>query len=213
MSIASNIKRLRESHGMSQLEFGNIAGVTDKAVSTWETGKKEPRMGAIQKIADHFGLKKSDIIEDSDSTSFKIPSNATPATDVPMIPEVGEIAAGVPILADQNIIGYLPAEGIKNPEEYFYLRVNGDSMINAGIPDGSSVLIHKQSCAEDGQIVACMVNGDSATLKRFKQLGGTVLLIPENSKYKPIIVKSADFETGYARICGIAVRCLTIKEL
>ena len=57
MSIASNIKHLREAHGMSQAEFGNIAGVTDKAVSSWETGKKEPRMGAIQKIADHFGIK------------------------------------------------------------------------------------------------------------------------------------------------------------
>ena len=58
MSIASNIKHLREAHGMSQAEFGNIAGVTDKAVSSWETGKKEPRMGAIQKIADHFGIRK-----------------------------------------------------------------------------------------------------------------------------------------------------------
>lgn len=64
MSIAENIKRLRTEHGLSQAEFGAIAGVTDKAVSTWEKGIKEPRMGAIQKIADHFHIKKSDIIED-----------------------------------------------------------------------------------------------------------------------------------------------------
>ena len=64
MSIAENIKRLRLAHGMSQAEFGAIAGVTDKAVSTWETGAKEPRMSAIAKLAEYFQIQKSDIIED-----------------------------------------------------------------------------------------------------------------------------------------------------
>lgn len=67
MSIATNIKELRLKHGLSQKEFAKIAGVSDKAVSTWENGTKEPRMGTIQKIADYFGLKKSDIIEDKDT--------------------------------------------------------------------------------------------------------------------------------------------------
>ncbi len=67
MSIADNIKRLRLDHGLSQAEFGAIAGVTDKAVSTWETGAKEPRMGAIQKLADHFHISKSEIIDDAPS--------------------------------------------------------------------------------------------------------------------------------------------------
>lgn len=69
MSIAENIRRLRLSHGLSQAEFGAIAGVTDKAVSTWETGAKEPRLGAIQKLADHFHLTTSDIIEGGASQS------------------------------------------------------------------------------------------------------------------------------------------------
>lgn len=64
MSIAENIKQLRMLHKMNQVEFGIIAGVSDKAVSSWETGEKTPRIGAIQKIADHFGILKSDIIED-----------------------------------------------------------------------------------------------------------------------------------------------------
>lgn len=67
MSIATNIKELRLKYGLSQKEFAKIAGVSDKAVSTWENGTKEPRMGTIQKIADYFGLKKSDIIEDKDT--------------------------------------------------------------------------------------------------------------------------------------------------
>lgn len=65
MSIAENIKRLREAHGITQAELGEIAGVSDKAVSSWEAGIKFPRMGAVQKIADHFGIKKSAIVDDN----------------------------------------------------------------------------------------------------------------------------------------------------
>ena len=72
MSIGKNIKRIRESHDLTQAEFGKIAGVTDKAVSTWENGSADPRMGAIQRIADYFGIKKSDIIDDDSSSSIEL---------------------------------------------------------------------------------------------------------------------------------------------
>ena len=65
MSIGENIKKLREMNNLTQKEFAKIAGLSDKAVSTWENGIKEPRMGAIQKIADYFGLQKSNIIEEN----------------------------------------------------------------------------------------------------------------------------------------------------
>lgn len=65
MSIGDNIKRLRTSNNLSQIELGKIAGVTDKAVSTWENGEKIPRMGAIERMAQHFGITKSAIIEDT----------------------------------------------------------------------------------------------------------------------------------------------------
>ena len=64
LSISDNIKKLRELYNLSQSDLAKIAGVSDKAVSTWERGAREPRMGAIQKIAEHFGLKKSNLIED-----------------------------------------------------------------------------------------------------------------------------------------------------
>ncbi len=71
MAIGDNIKNLRLKHGLSQLELADVVGVSDKAVSTWEQNKVIPRMGAIQKMADYFGIQKSDIIE---------PSNAVPLT-------------------------------------------------------------------------------------------------------------------------------------
>jgi transcriptional regulator with XRE-family HTH domain len=64
MGISDNIKKLRERYGLTQQDLADIAGVTNKAVSAWETGQKEPRMGAIEKIANRFGIKKSNIIED-----------------------------------------------------------------------------------------------------------------------------------------------------
>lgn len=78
MPIGENIKRLRAMHGLSQKELAQIAGVSDKAVSTWENGTKEPRMGAVQKIADHFGLKKSNLIEDN---GLEINITPAPASD------------------------------------------------------------------------------------------------------------------------------------
>lgn len=71
MSIGNKIKYLRESKDMTQVEFGRIAGVSDKAVSTWENGSAEPRMGAVQKIADYFGVSKGWIIDDSISSSLE----------------------------------------------------------------------------------------------------------------------------------------------
>lgn len=70
LSIAENIKKLREYYNISQKELAQIAGVTDKAISTWETGNNEPRIGAIQKISEHFNIKKSDLIEDSGWKNF-----------------------------------------------------------------------------------------------------------------------------------------------
>lgn len=65
MGIAENIKHLRTDNNLTQVEFGRIAGVSDKAVSTWEAGIKEPRMGAIKRIAAHFGLSINDLVGDN----------------------------------------------------------------------------------------------------------------------------------------------------
>lgn len=81
LSIAENIRRLRESRGMSQTEFGKIAGVSDKAVSTWENGLKIPRMGAVQKLADYFGIQKSDILDD-ETDSSNLAKRTTTLTDI-----------------------------------------------------------------------------------------------------------------------------------
>jgi transcriptional regulator with XRE-family HTH domain len=70
--ISENIKKIRIRYDLNQHELAEIAGVTNKAVSAWETGNKEPRMGAIEKIANHFGIKKSNIIEKDGMDNIEI---------------------------------------------------------------------------------------------------------------------------------------------
>ena len=122
-----------------------------------------------------------------------------------LIPILGVIKAGIPTLAQQEVKGYASAD-VSRPEEYFYLEVSGDSMKNAGIQTGDLVLIHQQPRAENGQIVVCLVQQEDATLKRFRRQGDWVILQPENPAYEPRIVPMGDFETGEARIVGVATK-------
>ena len=109
------------------------------------------------------------------------------------------------MLAQQDLEGYAAAD-VPDPEEHFYLRVTGNSMINAGIREGDLVLIRRQETAENGQIVACLVDGEDATLKRFRAQKGVVILQPENPDYEPKIIPWTDFASGSARIIGVAVK-------
>lgn len=104
-----------------------------------------------------------------------------------VVPVLGRVTAGVPILAVEDIQGYVPvSESIRRGRELFALRVVGESMINAGILDNDIVVVHKTPVAENGQIVVAMIN-DEATVKRFYKEDGHFRLQPENDSYEPII--------------------------
>ena len=108
--------------------------------------------------------------------------------EVVNVPIVGEIAAGQPILAVQNIDNYfpVPAEYMPN-QQTFMLKVKGDSMINAGIFNGDTLIVKQQDTARNGEIVAALVD-DSATVKTFYKEDGHIRLQPENDSMDPIIV-------------------------
>ncbi len=102
------------------------------------------------------------------------------------IPLLGRIAAGSPILAEENIEDYLTfPESMFTKGEYFALNVKGDSMIEGGIHDGDIAIIKKQNTANNGEIIAALLE-DEATLKIFSKAGNAVKLVPMNSAYKPI---------------------------
>ena len=104
------------------------------------------------------------------------------------LPVVGRVAAGAPVLAEEHIEDYCQVDpGIFHPRADYLLRVSGDSMIDIGIHDGDLLAVHRTRHAENGQIVVARI-GDEVTVKRFRQRGAIVRLLPENPDYEPIRV-------------------------
>ena len=121
------------------------------------------------------------------------------------VPLLGRIAAGAPILADENVEDYLTVpSGYAGEDEHFALRVSGESMIGAGILDGDVVVVRRQDSADEGDFVAALVPGpgeDEATVKRLHRQDGKVLLVPENPSLEP-------FELGDGQVIGKVVAVL-----
>ncbi|WP_110928385.1 XRE family transcriptional regulator [Bacillus massiliglaciei] len=205
MSIGKNIKKLREMHNLSQKDLAEIAGVTDKAVSTWENGIKEPRMGAIQKIADHFGIRKSDIIEDKTSkvNPISLKHHNIDGFSKP-VPLLGSIAAGLPIemVAVQEWVN-VPFEIADKYPDAFLVKVTGDSM-NKVVPPDALALIDPTQEVKNGDIAAVAVNGYDATLKRFYKFQDGITLEPEsyNPKHTTQFYNSKEQEFNPIHIKG-----------
>jgi repressor LexA len=118
------------------------------------------------------------------------------------LPLVGRVAAGAPILAEANIEEYVDVPAfLRRDDDDFVLRVQGDSMADAGIFNGDFIVVHAQDQVQNGEIVVALV-GDEATTKRFYNEGRTVRLQPENDLYEPIIV-SADEVELVGRVVGV----------
>jgi repressor LexA len=108
------------------------------------------------------------------------------------IPLLGRIAAGSPILAEENIEDYLSfPESAFRSGDFFALRVRGDSMLDEGIHDGDIAIIKKQKTANNGEVVAALIE-DEATLKIFKRERGKIKLLPANPAYEPLILNDVD---------------------
>lgn len=129
-------------------------------------------------------------------------------TQVIGIPIFNEIAAGTPIVINNDLQGgfYLSKEWIKSPQESFILKIKGDSMINANINNGDFVVIKKQISANNGEIVAVDIDGN-ATIKRLMVMGSNVLRIPENNDYEPIMLPAEE-----VRVIGVAVGVVKDKN-
>ena len=126
--------------------------------------------------------------------------------EVVNVPLIGSVAAGQPILAEENIENYfpIPVEFLPN-ESIFMLRVKGESMINAGIFDGDQVLVKQQNTARNGEIVVALLE-DSATVKRFYKENGYYRLQPENDSMEPIL-------TDHVEILGTVIGLIRLMGM
>ena len=145
----------------------------------------------------HFHLKhleEAGVIEKGAGKGRAITLTASAAVQEDRVPIVGNVAAGSPILAEECIEDYLTFDTGGRGDEFFALRVRGESMLNAGILPGDLVVVQRQQTARNGEIVVAMIE-DEATVKTYSRQNGHVWLLPENDAYEPI-------DGTYAQILG-----------
>ncbi len=137
-------------------------------------------------------------------TELSLAKTGTRYLEIIELPIVGRVAAGYPILAEENIEGTLSIQSnlLNNRNESFGLKVKGDSMIDAGIFEGDVVIVNKQPDAKNGDIVVAMLH-DEATLKRYQRKGTVVQLIPENTNYNVIEVNNMEEFSIIGRVLGV----------
>ncbi len=182
---------LRVESGMSQEEVAEYLRLHDpdsnadkSIISRYEKqGVKPKTFKTVEMLARLFGVEVNYLTGYSDNKFGNI-------KDGRLIPILGTIAAGKPILAQEDIKGYeyiLPEENID-----FCLKVKGDSMINTRICDGDVVYVRKQDNVENGEIAVVIIDDEEATLKRFHRIDGTIFLRAENPNYNEIVISKKD---------------------
>jgi repressor LexA len=181
---------LRKENNLSQEELANNLNVkygmdTNKGtISKYEKGIHVPVFTVVDNLSDYFGVTSDYLMGRSDNKFY------ADNTGINKIPILGTIAAGGPMTAIENIIGYEYA----NDNCDYCLKVKGDSMIGARINDGDIVFIHKQPDVESGEIAAVIIDNEEVTLKRVLKINGTIILHPENPNHKDLIFTKASYK-------------------
>ncbi len=205
--ILETIQRAIGNNGYppSMREIGVSVGLASLSSVTHQLGqleklgyiRRDPRRPRAMEI-----LLPLQLNDESESASKEPAAQPEPAddtkvielstsADTTMVPLVGRIAAGGPILAEQSVedVFSLPRQLVGHGE-LFMLRVSGDSMVDAAICDGDWVVVRRQQTADNGDIVAALLD-EEATVKTFRQRDGHTWLLPQNSRYEPILGDSA----------------------
>lgn len=193
--LGDNLKKYRQMRNFSLEVLGEKIGVQKKTVQRYEKGEIKIDMNRLSDMADALGVDMPRLLEGTESFLGIKPDD----TSLVKLPIVGKISCGNGMLAFEEIEGYeyTPASWL-NGGDYFYLRAQGDSMINARISDGDLVLIRRQTEVEDGEIAAVLIE-DSVYLKRVYVRDNALILQSENPAYPPIV---ADSKKGTMRIIG-----------
>ena len=169
------IKELRKQKGLSQRELAQLCNVHQTAVSQWEKGRTSPDSESLKILSSVLGVSVARLIggEDIDSKT--------------LIPVLGFVRAGIPMEAIEDILDYeeISAE-MASRGEYFGLKIKGDSM-HPLFQEGDTVIVRRQPDVDSGEVAVVLVNGNDATVKKLIKKDTSILLVPENSAYEPMI--------------------------
>lgn len=181
------LRKQRMRLGYTQQDVAKRLGITRQAYSNYEAGLREPDYATLRALSRLFRCSADRLIGN------EVEDGGT------RIPILGTVKGGYDRLAQQEYEGYAAAD-VSEPDEYFYLRVTGDSMAPQ-IEAGDLALIHSQQSVENGQIAVILLQDDEATIKRVLFAGKNVILQPLNPVYAPVVLESGD-----CRILGRVVR-------
>ena len=195
--LYQNIKKYRLANDWTQEDLSRRMGYKEKSIiSKIEKGKLDLSRSKVEEFAKVFGVSPASLmgwtdtkkIEGSDGNTYEIAKNEEYVDPGYTIRLLGRVAAGIPIEAQESLgIEIEVPFKYSNREEYFGLKIKGDSM-EPKISNGDIVIVHLQECAESGDIIIAQVSQGDATCKRFMQYGDTVLLRSFNSAYEDIDV-------------------------
>ncbi|PLR84627.1 LexA family transcriptional regulator [Bacillus canaveralius] len=217
-SFGEKLKSLRIQRGLSQEELADKLNekydskINKAMISKWENSKEEPRMESVRNIANFFGKTLDEMLGlDTDKSSVSLHETASPyGVHTRQVPIVGSIAAGTPILAEENIEGYLPVlSSFLGDREYFYLKVKGHSM-NLEFKEGSYVLVEKTPMVENGQIAVILIDGTEATVKKLLFKGDNLVTLVPMSTDPTHEPKIYDLTKDSVQIIGRVVQAVKV---
>lgn len=197
--FSKNLNFYISNSGKQQKEVAKDLDISPTTFNTWCVGKIMPRMGKVQKIADYFGIGKSDLIDDKSAIVGKQTRKGV------VINVLGRVAAGIPIEAVEDIIDTEEiTEELAKTGTFFGLQIHGDSM-EPRMCEGDVVIVRQQDDAESGDIVIAMVNGDDATCKRLRKYRDGIELISNNPSYEPMFFSNEEILSKPVKIIGKVV--------
>lgn len=211
-SVGKLIYDRRTELGITQKEVADFVGVSEATVSRWESGHidnmRRDRIAALSKI-----LRLSPLaimgIDDTDLSTC-IPNMVPIDTRTFRVPIVGRVAAGRPIVADEEIVGYeyIDNKYSKDGHEYFGLRIVGKSM-EPTIMDGDIVIVRRQNYVENGEIAIVLIDGEEATAKEIKESADGITLIGHNTAvYTPHFYSAQEVKNLPVQIIGRVVQSI-----
>ena len=193
--LGDTLKSLRLAHGYTQVDLAKSLNLDKSSVAKYETNKSTPSLDVLVNLAQIFGV----------TVDYILGNAPAPTERGVSIPVLGDVQAGLPMEAVENIIDYeeIP-ESMARSGEYFGLRIRGASM-EPRFTEGDVVIVRKQSTIETGEIGVVLVNGDSATIKKIKRSAAGITLIPTNPAFEPIFYDNTEIRDLPVTIVGRVV--------
>lgn len=210
-SVGKLIYDRRTELGITQKEVADFVGVSEATVSRWESGHidnmRRDRIAALSKI---LRMSPLAIMGIDDDLSSRLPNMVSIEARTFRVPIVGRVAAGRPIVADEEIVGYeyIDNKYSKDGHEYFGLRIVGKSM-EPTIMDGDIVIVRRQNYVENGEIAIVLIDGEEATAKEVKESADGITLIGHNTAvYTPHFYSAQEVKNLPVQIIGRVVQSI-----